>query len=47
MAALNPMGGKLRMTGWLELGRLDTAPSLKRLEHIESNVDPGCGSILS
>ncbi len=37
-AALNPMGDRLRMTGWLELGRLDTAPSLKRLEHIESNV---------
>ena len=37
-AAVNPMGDQLRMSGWLELGRLDTRPSLDRLAHIEANV---------
>ena len=37
-AAVNPMGDRLRMSGWLELGRLDTAPSLDRLARVESNV---------
>ena len=37
-AAVNPMGDQLRMSGWLELGRLDTKPSLKRLAQIEANV---------
>ena len=37
-AAVNPMGDRLRMSGWLELGRLDTKPSLERLARIEANV---------
>lgn len=36
--AVNPMGDRMRMSGWLELGRLDTKPSLKRLAHVEANV---------
>ena len=36
--AVNPMGDLLRMSGWLELGRLDTRPSLRRLAQIEANV---------
>ena len=36
--AVNPMGDKMRMSGWLELGRLDTKPSLGRLAHVEANV---------
>ena len=37
-AAVNPMGDQMRMSGWLELGRLDTRPSLDRLAQIEANV---------
>ena len=36
--AVNPIGDKLRMSGWLELGRLDTRPSLRRLAQIEANA---------
>lgn len=36
--AVNPMGDRMRMSGWLELGRLDTKPSLRRLAHVEANV---------
>ena len=36
--AVNPMGDLLRMSGWLELGRLDTRPSLRRLAQIEASV---------
>ena len=36
--AVNPMGDRLRMSGWLELGRLDTRPSLRRLAHVEAGV---------
>lgn len=36
--AVNPMGDRMRMSGWLELGRLDTRPSLRRLEQVEANV---------
>ena len=36
--AVNPMGDRMRMSGWLELGRLDTTPSLHRLAHVEANV---------
>ncbi len=36
--AVNPMGDRLRMSGWLELGRLDTVPSLARLSQVEANV---------
>ena len=37
-AAVNPMGDRMRMSGWLELGRLDTKPSLRRLAGVEANV---------
>lgn len=36
--AVNPMGGRLRLTGWLELGRLDAVPSFRRLADIEANA---------
>ena len=36
--AVNPIGDQLRMSGWLELGRLDTRPSLRRLAQVEANV---------
>ena len=36
--AVNPMGDRMRMSGWLELGRLDTRPSLDRLAEVEANV---------
>lgn len=36
--AVNPIGDLLRMSGWLELGRLDTRPSLRRLAQVEANV---------
>lgn len=36
--AVNPMGDRLRMSGWLELGRLDTRPSLHRLARVEAGV---------
>ena len=36
--AVNPMGDRLRMSGWLELGRLDTKPSLRRLAAVEAGV---------
>lgn len=36
--AVNPMGDRLRMSGWLELGRLDTRPSLRRLAYVEAGV---------
>ena len=36
--AVNPMGDRLRMSGWLELGRLDTRPSIHRLSLVESGV---------
>ncbi|MCY4369154.1 MAG: FAD-dependent oxidoreductase [bacterium] len=36
--AVNPMGDRLRMSGWLELGRLDTRPSLRRLARVEAGV---------
>ena len=36
--AVNPIGDLLRMSGWLELGRLDTRPSLRRLATVEANV---------
>lgn len=36
--AVNPMGDLLRMSGWLELGRVDTRPSLRRLAQVEANV---------
>lgn len=36
--AVNPMGDRLRMSGWLELGRLDTRPSLRRLAAVEAGV---------
>ncbi|MYC84953.1 MAG: FAD-dependent oxidoreductase [Acidimicrobiia bacterium] len=36
--AVNPIGDKLRLSGWLELGRLDTRPSLRRLAQVEANA---------
>lgn len=36
--AVNPMGDRLRMSGWLEFGRLDTRPSIRRLALIEVGV---------
>lgn len=36
--AVNPMGGRLRLTGWLELGRRDAVPSFKRLADIEASA---------
>lgn len=36
--AVNPMGGRLRLTGWLELGRLDAVPSFRRLADIEASA---------